>query len=503
MIFSKVDAVSVRKRHTSGHTYQVFELPSVEFPVWYENRDGLHSNNSAFQNRVQNSWDVESSTRGINLGLEQYAGGLVVANASLYSDSFGALSRQLENASMKPFWELMRMNWQRGYFFLCPEHVDYDAIDKFQHNHPYAIVSQGSSGSDQPVIDRLFWILSKINADVLRSLIASDRAGDVINALFRRSLGDHLNDKTHRPVVSIGELDQGVQVSIDAVNSGKLPPKVSIAVAFADGLISYPTLPEYVGFNRPLDREVVLDVRVQCDKQAEINVITSQGKATVMTLMPNTYRIIVPVQETQSIEAMDGHRVNTNRVDVHFVAFDGVHYSSPATISFYAPPSEIVMPKKNAICVAADNEFVLRVNGKELSRGDNWMDCKETPVQWDQGENKIEVEVKNLGGPGGAIIEVFSESQLQPQWTAKHSEKELAIRRIKYGDGEWGKRVANTTGLTDWMWCDEVPGDATIVFSASVKIGEPAPTPEPAPSNIEARVAALESFISKLKEAVK
>jgi hypothetical protein len=266
-------------------------------------------------------------------------------------------------------------------------------------------------------------------------------------------------------------------------------------------------MPEYVGCVRPVDREVVLDVRVQCDKEAAIEAFTSQGKATFETIYPNTYRVTVPVQQTQKIEAMDGHMILSNRVDVHFVANDGIHYSSPATISLYAPPTEVVMPKKNCICVAADNAFVLRLNGKEIARGDNWQQCIETPVQWVKGDNTIEVDVHNTGGPGGAIIEVFGEAKIEPNWKAKYQGQDVPIRKTEYGQGPWGVGVKNTTGQTSWMWINGPADYASVTFSASVNIDSPSPAPEPepspVPSNLDSRVSALESVIAKLKEVFK
>ena len=64
-------------------------------------------------------------------------------------------------------------------------------------------------------------------------------------------------------------------------------------------------------------------------------------------------------------------------------------------------------PKQAALWIAADNDFVLFVNGNKVASGGGWQaaQCVEIGPLLRTGGNVIAVRAENTGGPAGLLVE--------------------------------------------------------------------------------------------------
>lgn len=123
--------------------------------------------------------------------------------------------------------------------YVYPEHNDYDPErgDVYPANTPWCVISQGSSGSDQPFLEALALTMAAFRPEVKRRLVDSGLLMPTMQAVLRRSLQtvvsdeDYLSGKAHPVVFRSEELDplrmveRAQQLQVDC-----LPPMVQLQV---------------------------------------------------------------------------------------------------------------------------------------------------------------------------------------------------------------------------------------------------------------------------------
>lgn len=379
-----------------------FALRSYTLPkakVWYENRDGFHSNskfeNTIYFNESQQQIEasgVESSYRQSLNGSDKYSE-VVVSNASMAygaSETQGCLARRYDRVLAEDgvgwtvyvdhFLIAQRELWATCLLFVCPEHTDYDEIDWFKINHPYIFVTQGSSGSDQATVGKLKDIVEAIPDEVLEHLKASKRLGEVVTYLFRSDIGDYQSPTTHRPVHRGTGLTAAGKARAAGLTIDSLPPQLRIELvsdSLPNPMNHLARTAEVIAVRRTdgtASRTLVVRAVGQSNKPLTYRWIINQGQCEIAANGPEC-TITIPMQRDF---AVDGKQ--SNRIEVMCLAHDGTHYSCPAMVSEYITPrarltmpnpSDPSDPSSGYVFVAMENQAVNFAKAMDVAYGAN------------------------------------------------------------------------------------------------------------------------------------
>ena len=141
------------------------------------------------------------------------------------------------------FTKIVYNEFLNNQMYCYPEHNDFDPEhgDVYPANTPFWVISQGSSGSDQPFMEAISLTLAAFRPDVRQKLIESHWLMHVVQMLLRRSQksvqtdDDYYSGKAHPVVFQSSELDplRMVQMAHD-LTVETLPAMVRIQVVEED-----------------------------------------------------------------------------------------------------------------------------------------------------------------------------------------------------------------------------------------------------------------------------
>ena len=501
----------------------IYTLPNVSNQLWYENRDSYHTD---FRGSFANTIETFDGIAGYGISPnESYRNGIVILNSSTASgasEDNGSNSRYADNNVV--FWHTIRDGWKRGTLMFFPEHSDYDTLDWFKINQPYLNTAQGSSGNESPQVYRCTEMIQALQPEVREWLIANERVGDVMSYLMRSNYpGGYLNPLAHRVVTSMGQTSTADTTLAASITLGTIPPKLSIQRVSDNKNNQIVITDELIGLRRSDTDTRTIQVSLRSDKSnCTYHWIKSQGECTITFQNPekSLATITIPFQPTFVVKAQDGHDIESNRVEITAVAYDGTHYSSPVFVTEYITP-DIRTPRvrMDEIAVHADNSFKLKLNGIEVLYGNDWQRPYSIPVTWAE-TNLVEIEVVNRGGPGGLLAALFVGTDLQvtdSSWeTSLDQVNWVAPMLIPHNRSPWvpAGMPSLPSGWADkgavWLWHPQAIETSTVYFRKTVGAVVPTPTPQPVPTpeptpqpivgDFERRITALESTISKLKD---
>ena len=137
--------------------------------------------------------------------------------------------------------------WQQytsNHIYVFPEHRDHDpSSDKSGHGDvfpaqtPYMLVSQGSSGSDRPILMAIQVALAALRPEVKSRLISRGLIAPTVQMLFRRAQmgiegdADYLSPEAHPTVFDGRRTDYERLVDLaQAITLDKIPPRAGLKV---------------------------------------------------------------------------------------------------------------------------------------------------------------------------------------------------------------------------------------------------------------------------------
>ncbi len=261
--------------------------------------------------------------------------------------------------------------------YVYPEHRDHDPGhngvpegygDLYPTNTPYLIISQGSSGSDQPFLRALPFALAALKPEVKKKLIETGMLMPTMQMLLRstnRQLaepGDYLTGTAH-PTVFEGSWVNELELvkAAHALELDKLPPLVVLKVLEEEEPVRGRDFFELSGTEKLADTPSAIARIVRGKEYRRRMVISAQQtielnkrpvKLSWAVLRGDKNRIqITPRTPDASIAEINiayherrpvapGSALESNRVDIGVFAHNGVHFSPPSFITFYSLDSE-------------------------------------------------------------------------------------------------------------------------------------------------------------------
>ena len=289
--------------------------------------------------------------------------------------------------------------------FVYPEHQDYDIGfngiggygDLYPVNSPCLLTSQGSSSSDMPFVKAMLSAIAAFPPEVRERLITMRMLMPTLQAIFRRSNKQVLNDeeyltgKAHPAVFDGAQINEEQMVlTAHTMTVPAIPPVVLMAVRKETE-----SIPGRNYFEKPdilttkLGDSLVQAGRVFRGNLPLSELIVDAGRSTDLLKRPLTLRwsilqgdpqaIRIEIQKDGPLAALrlrwqaprkNSTGITSHRVDIGVFADNGVSVSAPAIVSIYMLPNEMRFyddgGRLSEVCYQAHNPDP----GLPVARGD-------------------------------------------------------------------------------------------------------------------------------------
>ena len=342
----------------------------------YDNRDRNHSSLKLRRLPQMSAVKYSDAARALNLdygsNTDLFFNATTVGNSSL-AVTRKQLWRSLPRAILSEPARVTKLHLQyrNNQVYVYPEHRDHDpaAGDTFPANTPYFIVSQGSSGSDQPFVHAISSILAAFQPKTKNVLRQQRMLMPTVQMILRRGQSQietdeqYMSGPAHPSVFEAKNIDLVAMVEhANRIAPQEVPavPRLSLIEQDSSALGTdhfAPGFPELM-FNTPaaiarVVRSAAYETRLVISAEQSTGpnnrpltyhwkVLRGDEKRIRITpLKPDASRIelIVPWHERRRVPGRPD--LTTDRVDIGLFVNNGSEYSAPALVSFMFPGNQI------------------------------------------------------------------------------------------------------------------------------------------------------------------
>lgn len=390
----------------------------------YDNRDRDHSRLS--RDVLKQISHIDYGADAVEAGLDYGVNSGLLFNAITFGNSSTALTHSMAWRSqarlVQTTPDLIKrtyLQYLNNHLYVYPEHQDHDSGrgDLLPANTPYMLISQGSSGSDQPFLYAIGATLAAFRPDVKRLLRRKRLVVPTIQLVLRRGQefvktdADYLSGRAHPSVFVAEDIDLMKIVELaNALKAGSVPPRVKLSVleedqsqagtdyfapaAINESLFDTPgAIARIVRSPRYWRRIVVTAAQTVDPNGRALNFRWSvlRGDASRIRIRQmgksgERAEILVPWHERQPIR--DRPEIKTDRVDIGVFADNGENISAPAFVTFLFPGDQKRTYDENGKvrCIDYnDKEYRKRYVDPLIFLARDWRDCYE----YDQKGNLI------------------------------------------------------------------------------------------------------------------
>ena len=342
----------------------------------YDNRDNGHSllSKELFPQISHVEYSANARTAGVHYGVNSRLlfNAITLGNSSTAVTDSRLWRSQARLVLTTP--ELVARTYQHyvnDHLYVFPEHRDHDPErgDLFPANTPYMIISQGSSGSDRPIMRAVGAILAAFRPDVKAFLRDKHLVVPTVQMIFRSGLKsvktpqDYLSAKAHPSVFEAADIDLEKMIHrARNLRAEAVPPRVQIAVVEESkprpGIDYFgPTKADEILFDTPsaiarIVRSTAHEKRmvISAAKTADPNGLplkfawkVLRGDADKITIKPlagDASVVELRIQWHRRMPVPFKPELTTDRVDIAVFAHNGENYSAPAFVSLFYPPNQ-------------------------------------------------------------------------------------------------------------------------------------------------------------------
>lgn len=344
---------------------------------FYDNRDRGHSllNTQPYPQLDKVEYTKEQLDRRLDWALQLH---FIYPHVTFGNSSTASgdpnLGSNPRHAFLRPgAAQILHAQYTRNHLYIYPEHMDHDPGhngrgggrgDLFPVNTPYFIISQGSSGSDQPFMRAIPYTLAAFRPEVKELLVGRGLLMPTVQMIFRMSNKlvekpeDYLTGKAH-PTVFDGNVVNPLKIVQMAheIRRDNVPPMVQIAALEEDlalNGVDYFEAPNFT--ERFFDTPEVIARIVRSTKQTRRMVVSAKGSYDVngrplkfhwavlrgdaeririnpMEKDGSVVELLVPWHERRPV--LPGSLLESNRVDIGVFAHNGAYWSAPAFVCFF------------------------------------------------------------------------------------------------------------------------------------------------------------------------
>jgi hypothetical protein len=349
---------------------------------WYDNRDGEHSPLDLRPwpqlQKIQYS-DEDVKTRRNWAFMPRVRDHVTFGNSSTSGPPEYNGSNPRSAYCARQGLQILEKQYLGSNLYIYPEHRDHDPGhngvgdgygDTYPTNTPYLIISQGSSGSDQPFMRAVPFTLAAFRPDVKKKLVETGLLMPAVQMIFRRSnknvagAKEYLSGKAHPTVFEGGNVDALKMVKLaHEITADTIPPLVKLKVTKEDSTEAGKDFFEPpVGLSEQLaDTSSVIARIWRGPARTRTLLVSAEGSTDVnkkeltfkwVLLRGDEKRVtITPKNKSGSVAEVrvEYHErrpiapnspMESNRVDVGVFAHNGSYYSAPAFVTFYSFDNE-------------------------------------------------------------------------------------------------------------------------------------------------------------------
>ncbi|MGG7567275.1 hypothetical protein ACQ5SO_14080 [Rhodovulum sp. DZ06] len=375
---------------------------------FYENRDAGHSilPIATLHDLARIAWPKRLARTQLARGVKgaHLFGGPTFGNASVAitgrdNPLWRSMGRLALTSPGGP--EQLFRQYRRNQLYVYPEHKDHDPFfgDVATAMTPYFLLSQGSSGSDRPLLVGLAMALSALRPEVKAALTEKGLIAPTLQMLIRRSMkgiesdADYLSPAAHKVAFPAEELDfEALVARANALTLGDIPGPTTLRVIsemrpdkrieeFGDAYDErWFTTPHAISrIARGAYRTRVFHLTAGAPdpngRKLKIHWTVLSGGARgvrIEELKPDGSEVKVHVPWQRGMTAPGRPDLRTFRLDVMAVADNGAQLSAPAFLSVLFPARRVV---------EFDGERPLSVVYDARTRLDEYQDPMVFPVR--------------------------------------------------------------------------------------------------------------------------
>jgi hypothetical protein len=378
----------------------------------YDNRDAGHSRLDLrlFPEMRPVVYDAAARQAGAHNGLSSFLfnGAITIGNSST-ARTQGPFWRSNPRQAYVDGRAMLTLSLQylRNQLYVYPRHRDYDPNqegDVFPAVTPYLVISDGSSGSDQPILRALAATLAAMRPEVKRSLTAQGMIAPTLQMLLRASQRgvtnrlDYLTRRAH-PVTFAGDrLDLARMITLaHDLRTNALPPFAALRcveeeravvgrdffdAAHGEVLFDTPAAIARVIRGMAYTRRIVIDAANSRDPQGlplTWHWFVLQGDPARIRIVPrNAARSSVSIEVDYhggAFPVAGQEEMRSSRVEIALCVDNGVRFSPPALVSFYYLNNEARQYSTDGRILAVDYEAAAnRYTDPLLSLPRRWRD---------------------------------------------------------------------------------------------------------------------------------
>ena len=338
----------------------------------YDNRDRGHSRLRVDRYPLLTAvaYGKEAVAAGVDYGLNEQ----MLFNAVTFGNSSTAYTarsfwRSLPRLALtRPGGAARQFDlYVRNQIYVYPEHRDHDPErgDLYPANTPYMLISQGSSGSDQPHLRAVALILAALRPDTKKFLRDTGLIAPTVQMLYRRHRkgietdDDYLSGAAHPAVFEAEGIDyQRLVRAANALAPEAAPPMVRLSMLEEttsqapplpggdqdEALFDTPGAIARVAHGLARDRRYVLSAQDTVDHNGNPltfswRVLRGEG-VTATPLDPAGREAEIRVSWQGETPAPGRPDIASSRVDIGVFASNGIVYSAPSFFSLYFPPGQ-------------------------------------------------------------------------------------------------------------------------------------------------------------------
>ncbi|MEL6479420.1 MAG: hypothetical protein AAFR17_18990 [Pseudomonadota bacterium] len=467
----------------------------------YDNRDDGHSILRRGK-RTQLShvaYGPEARAAGLHYGLNTR----ILFDAPTFGNSSTALSGP--NWRSQPRFALtspggaIRLSqlYTNNHVYIFPEDRDHDPAasggqgDLLPALTPYVLISQGSSGSDQPLLQAVQAVLAAFPPEVKARLTTEKLIAPMVQRIIRQGLtGDHgyMDPAAHPTVIRAEDIDLAAMIrAAQAMTPQTIPPAPNLRVLretaphasiFADGvtetLFNTPAAVARAWRGGPVRRDYELEVRAEDPNGRDLTFHwrVLRGDPASIRIEPQDedgrrIRLALTWQPPRPAPRQPG--ITVPRVDIAVFADNGAEISAPAIFSMLYPAYQ-----------ARDYDAEGRLLSIKYRPADGvYADPLIWPARdWEDsflhdGEKQMIGWTRRRGRPGQEAVTRFTAHGLKVIETGPDGRAALA-QRVTYpvSRTETGALFATETAAKQYFRYDYA--------NAQDRIGRPIPTTAPA-----------------------
>lgn len=268
-------------------------------------------------------------------------------------------------------------HYLNNHLYVYPEHVDHDPGhgpdggwgDVFFANTPYYVISQGSSGTDQPFLQALAATLAAFRKDTKDHLRNAGLIAPTLQMILRRSNRqvksdeDYLSGVAHPTVFEGSQLDPVRMVRMaHSLRIDEVPPLAVLKVdseqtgdprkdyfdsAPSEEVLASPFAIARACYSTQYWREMQVTAAAYGQakgSKTKFRWVVLRGDPELIEIkpvegQPDSRTIRVGYHTRRPVQP--GSAIESNRVDIGVFAYNGDSYSAPSFLSFYFPDNEV------------------------------------------------------------------------------------------------------------------------------------------------------------------